>query len=264
MSMNFGLVTAPRSGSEWVRTAQDAEAQGYSVLLLPDTLYTPSPLPALAAAAAVTERIRLRPNVLAAPLRTPAATAREVSALQLLSDGRFELGLGSGRPDAAGEAEKLGVAWGSAGQRRQQLVDVIVAVRATVRPAPPIVLAASGPRMLATAAELADRIHLAVQPAATEQELAGIVATVRDHTDRPIAFSLQLVGIGEQLPYFMSKHLGVTIEQLRAADSAALLPADPGAAAELLEYRREKYGIDELLVPAELARPMAPVLARFR
>ncbi|WP_067820348.1 LLM class flavin-dependent oxidoreductase [Nocardia inohanensis] len=264
MTMNFGLVTAPRSGSEWVRAAQGAEAQGYAILLLPDTLYTPSPLPALAAAAAVTERIRLRPNVLAAPMRTPTATAREASALQLLSDGRFELGLGSGRPDAAGEAGKLGVAWGSAGQRRQQLIEVIETVRATVQPAPPIVLAASGPRMLATAAQLADRIHLAVQPAATEQDLADIVAIVRDHTDRPISFSLQLVGIGEQLPYFVSRRLGVTIDQLRDAGAAALLPADPAAAAEILEYRREKYGIDELLVPAELAQPVAPLVARFR
>lgn len=105
MSMNFGIAHVPRSGSEWVRTAQSAEQQGYGTLLLPDTLYTPSPFPALAAAAAVTTTLHLRPNVIAAPLRTPAVIARETSALQLLSDGRFELGLGTGRPDAAREAE---------------------------------------------------------------------------------------------------------------------------------------------------------------
>ncbi|MBL1077374.1 LLM class flavin-dependent oxidoreductase [Nocardia sp. 2] len=262
--MNFGIVLTPRSGSDWVRDVQRAEEQGYRTVLLPDTLHTTSPFPALAAAAAVTTTLRLRPNVIAAPLRHPAATARETAALQLLSDGRFELGIGTGRPDAQREAEALGEQWGSAGQRRQRMVDTIVAVRAAAKPVPPIVIAASGPRMLATAAELADRVHLAVQPVATENELAEIVATVRAHTDRPVGFSLQLVAVGDQLPVYMSKFMGVTLDGLREANAAAILPGDPGAAAELLEHRREKYGIDELLVPGDLAAAFAPVLARFR
>ncbi|MFB8001725.1 LLM class flavin-dependent oxidoreductase [Nocardia sp. NPDC056000] len=264
MSMNFGIVIPPRSGAEWARTARDAEQRGYGTLLLPDTLYTPSPFPALAAAAAVTTTLALRPNVIAAPLRTPMVTARETSALQLLSDGRFELGLGTGRPDAEREAEKLGVSWGSATERRQRLIETIEAVRTSVQPVPPIVIAAAGPRMLAVAADHADRIHLAVDPAATEQELAAIITTVRDRTSRPIPFSLQLVGIGDQLPFYVSRHLGITIEQLREAGAAALLPADPTDAAEMLEYYREKYGIDELLVPGELGAAFAPVLSRFR
>lgn len=264
MSMKFGIVIAPRSGSEWVRQVRRAEADGYGVVLLPDTLYTPSPFPALAAAAAVTSTLRLRPNVLAAPMRSAAATVRETAALQLLSEGRFELGIGTGRPDAEREAGKFGMPWGSAAERRRQLAEVIEAVRAEVRPVPPIVIAASGPRMLATAAGLADRVHLAVAPTATESDLADIVATVRDHTDRPMAFSLQLVAIGDTLPAFMSRYGGLTLEQLRAADSATLLPADPAAAAELLEHRRERLGVDELLVPGELADAFAPILARFR
>ncbi|GAB0101936.1 LLM class flavin-dependent oxidoreductase [Nocardia sp. JMUB6875] len=264
MSMNFGIVIAPRSGSEWVQQVRGAEQNGYGIVLLPDTLYTPSPFPALAAAAAVTSTLRLRPNVLAAPMRTAATTVRETAALQLLSDGRFELGIGTGRPDAEREAGKFGMPWGSAAERRRQLAEVIAAVRAEVKPAPPIVIAASGPRMLAAAAGLADRVHLAVAPTATENDLADIVAAVRDQTDRPIAFSLQLVAIGDVLPPFMSKFMGVSLEQLRAADAATLLPADPAEAAELLEHRREKLGIDELLVPGDLADAFAPILARFR
>lgn len=263
MNMHFGIVLAPRSGAEWVRSAREAEQQGYATLMLPDTLYTPSPFPALAAAAAVTSAIRLRPNVLAAPMRTAVATARETSALQLLSDGRFELGVGTGRPDASREAERFGVPWGSAAERRAQLLATIETVRATVQPAPPIVIAAGGPRMLATAAAHADRIHLAVRPTATEDDLAAAIATVRDHTDRAIPFSLQVVGVGNHLPHYMTTHMGITAAGLREVDAAALLPADPGAAAELLEHRREKYGIDELLVPGDLAAAFAPIAARF-
>ena len=52
--------------------------------------------------------------VLAAPFRSPAVVVRETSALQLLSGGRFELGIGTGRPDAAREAALLGEAVGDA------------------------------------------------------------------------------------------------------------------------------------------------------
>ncbi|WP_280343005.1 LLM class flavin-dependent oxidoreductase [Nocardia neocaledoniensis] len=61
--MRFGIILTPSSGTEWTRAVVDAEQRGYSAVLLPDTLYTPSPLPALAAAAAVTRHLRLRPVV---------------------------------------------------------------------------------------------------------------------------------------------------------------------------------------------------------
>jgi alkanesulfonate monooxygenase SsuD/methylene tetrahydromethanopterin reductase-like flavin-dependent oxidoreductase (luciferase family) len=263
MSMTFGIIITPRSGAEWARTAQSAEQQGYRTILLPDTLNTTSPFPALAAAAAVTSTVRLRPNVLAAPLRTPAVTVRETAALQLLSDGRFELGIGSGRPDAGAEAERLGMPWGSASRRRDQLVETVTAVREQVDPAPPVIVAANGARMFATAADFADRILLATMPQATEADFAEMVRMVRDHTDRDIRFSQQLVGIGDQIPFWTGKRLGHTAAGLRAAGAAGMLDADPAAAAEVLEYRREKYGIDELVVPGELAEAFAPVLARF-
>ncbi|MFD5176125.1 LLM class flavin-dependent oxidoreductase [Nocardia sp. NPDC058379] len=258
--MRFGIVLTPSSGPQWTRAVVEAERQGYATVLLPDTLYTPSPLPALAAAAAVTTTLRLRPNVLAAPLRTLGSTVREVAALQLLSDGRFELGLGTGRPDARGEAEKLGMPWGSARERRQQLIDTVAAVRAQVDPAPPIVIAANGPRMLATAAANADRVLLAAAPDATEDELAAMVATVTEHTDRDVRFTLQLVGVGAQLPIWLSARLGYTASALRDAKAAGLLPSDPQAAVDILESRSARYGIDELIVPGELAESFAPTL----
>ncbi|WP_433682142.1 LLM class flavin-dependent oxidoreductase [Nocardia sp. CA-119907] len=262
MSMTFGIVITPRSGAEWARAARGAEQQGYRTILLPDTLNTPSPFPALAAAAAVTTTIRLRPNVLAAPLRDPAVTVRETAALQLLSDQRFELGIGSGRPDARAETERLGMPWGSAAQRREQLIATVRAVREH-DPAPPIVVAANGPRMLTVAADFADRVLLAAGPEASEADLAEMVRVVRDNTDRDVRFIHQLVGIGDELPFWLSKRLGLTAAGLRAAGSAGVLDGDPATVAEVLEYRREKYGIDELIVPGELADAFAPTLARF-
>ncbi|MFI1239359.1 LLM class flavin-dependent oxidoreductase [Nocardia salmonicida] len=262
--MRFGIVLMPRSGPEWTRAVTGAQAQGYGTLMLPDTLYTPSPLIALAAAAAVTENLRLRPNVLAAPFRSSTATVRDTAALQLLSDGRFELGIGTGRPDARAEAERLAMPWGSAAERRNQLIATITAVRTQVDPAPPVVIAASGPRMLTTAAEYADRILLAAAPDATEDDLARMVGTVTAHTGRDVRFTLQLVGIGEHLPTWLSTRLGHTPEKLRAAGAAGVLPSDPQAAVEILESRSERYGIDELIVPGELATAFAPVLERAR
>ncbi|MEU0505166.1 LLM class flavin-dependent oxidoreductase [Nocardia sp. NPDC005998] len=263
MSMTFGIIITPRSGAEWARAARGAEQQGYRTILLPDTLNTPSPFPALAAAAAVTTTVRLRPSVLAAPLRAPAVTVREIAALQLLSDQRFELGIGSGRPDARAEAEQLGMPWGSAAERRAQLIATVRTVREQVDPPPPIIVAANGPRMLTVAADFADRVLLAAGPEATEADLAEMVRVVRDNTDRDVRFTHQLVGIGDELPFWLSKRLGLSAAGLRAAGSASVLDRDPATVAEVLEYRREKYGIDELIVPGELADAFAPALARF-
>lgn len=262
--MRFGIILTPSSGAEWTRAVVDAERRGYTTVLLPDTLYTPSPLPALAAAAAVTRHLRLRPNVLADPLRTTGQTVRDVAALQLLSDGRFELGIGTGRPDARSEAERLGLPWASAGERRQHLIDTVSAVRAQVDPPPPVVIAANGPRMLATAAAHADRVLLAAAPDATEDELARMVGMVTEHTDRPIRFTLQLTGIGDRVPVWLSARLGLTADKLRAAHAAGLLPSDPQAAVEILESRGARYGIDEVIVPGELADAFAPVVALAR
>ena len=105
--------------------ARSIEHQGWTSLLVPDTRWTPSPFPALAVAAAVTSVLRVRTWVIAAPLRSPAAVVRESSALQMLSDGRFDLGIGSGRPDAERDAARLGVPWGTGQQRIDHAARVI-------------------------------------------------------------------------------------------------------------------------------------------
>ncbi len=264
MTIRFGTMQAPGSAADWLETARNAEGQGYHTLLMPDTLRTASPFPALAAAAAVTTTLRVRPNVIAAPLRTAAVAVREIAALQQLSDGRFELGIGIGRPDAVQEAEQLGRPGGSAAERRAHLIEIVAAVRAEIAPAPPVMIAASGPRMLAAAGRIADRVLPALHPAATENDLAEIIATVRENADRPIAFTTQLIGIGDRLAPPPGNWQVPTAAELREAGSVGLLPAGPAEAADVLEYRRETYGIDEVIVPGALAEAFQPILDRLR
>lgn len=258
---SFGVILVPRSAAEWSTQVRRAELQGYASVLLPDTTFTPSPFPALAAAAAVTTTITLRPWVLAAPLRHPAVTAREVSALQLLSDGRFELGIGAGRPDAQQEAETFGMPWGTPTRRRQQVRETVEAVRAAIAPAPPVIVAAGGPRLLADAAEYADRISLAAQPQASVDDLAPMVEIVRTAGSVPISY--QLVGIGDRLPFVTATKFGHTPDSLRHAGAAGMLSGDPDTAAKELIELRDRFGIDELLVPGELADDFVPVMQRL-
>jgi alkanesulfonate monooxygenase SsuD/methylene tetrahydromethanopterin reductase-like flavin-dependent oxidoreductase (luciferase family) len=82
----------------WLENVRKVEALGYSTVLLGDHpgVGAPSPLIALAAAAMTTSTIRLGTQVLANDFRNPVLLAQEAAALDVLSNGRFELGIGSG------------------------------------------------------------------------------------------------------------------------------------------------------------------------
>src|SRR3954454_3282099 len=96
----FGVVAAQaRSGEEWVAKARRVEALGYATLVIPDNLqHSLTTLPALAPVAAATRTLRVGTYVLANDYRNPVMLAKYAATLDLLSDGRFELGLGAGRP----------------------------------------------------------------------------------------------------------------------------------------------------------------------
>src|ERR687890_1910997 len=179
LPFRFGMVAATaRTGAAWADTARRAEDLGFDILLVPDTLQTLSPFPAAAAAAASTTTLRVGTYVLSAPTRSAGLVAWEARSLQLLTDGRFELGVGGGRPGADRDAAALGGDFGSPAERLRRVADTIRAVRAT--PAPPrILVAASKPKMFALAAELADTVALGLPPQATEDELAATVTSLR-------------------------------------------------------------------------------------
>lgn len=105
---------------------------------------------------------------------------------------------------------------------------------------------------------------MAAEPSATEDELAKMVATIRDAADHMVPISYQLVGIGDRLPYYTATKFGFTGVGLREAGAVGLLDANPAAAADQLIGLELRLGINELVVPGELADAFAPVLARLR
>src|SRR5215207_9897819 len=97
-SFRFGVqISEVRPGAAWADQARRAEALGYDILLVPDHFGDQFAIgPALAAAAAATATLRIGTFVLQNDLRHPALVAKEATTLDILSDGRFELGIGAG------------------------------------------------------------------------------------------------------------------------------------------------------------------------
>src|SRR6266516_1377314 len=95
----FGVVVshAP-SHTAWITTARRVEELGYASLLMPDrpSIGGLAPLTALAVAAEATTTLRVGSYVFCNDYRHPVLLAREAATLDLLSEGRFELGLGAG------------------------------------------------------------------------------------------------------------------------------------------------------------------------
>ncbi|MGH3417520.1 MAG: LLM class flavin-dependent oxidoreductase, partial [Actinocrinis sp.] len=100
-SLVFGTFLTPQNAHphEAVRLAELTERAGLDLVTFQDHPYQPAFLDAwtlLAWVAARTERVRVAANVHNLPLRPPAVLARAAASLDLLSGGRFELGIGAG------------------------------------------------------------------------------------------------------------------------------------------------------------------------
>jgi alkanesulfonate monooxygenase SsuD/methylene tetrahydromethanopterin reductase-like flavin-dependent oxidoreductase (luciferase family) len=125
-------------------------------------------------------------------------------------------------------------------------------------------IAAAGPKMLATGARIADRILTALPPDTTEDDLAAKIATASEAADHPVAFTEQIIGIGDLVAAPRVYDAVPSAAELRAGGAVGLLPGDPAEAAAVLEYRYDKYGIDEVIVPGALAEAFQPILDRLR
>src|SRR6201996_4426186 len=100
--VQFGVFIKPRHSDidQLLEHVQAAEAGGFDFVSIQDHPYSPAFLDTLALIGTLigqTSRLRFMPNVANLPLRPPATLARAAATLDLLSGGRFELGLGGGR-----------------------------------------------------------------------------------------------------------------------------------------------------------------------
>jgi probable F420-dependent oxidoreductase len=181
----FGVnVRHAKSRSEWRETARKIEDLGYATLTLPDHLSELiAPMPALVSAAEATTTLRVGTNVLNNDLRHPVLVAREAAAVDLLTDGRLQLGLGAGAIRA--EYEQAGLDFDRGRTRVERLAEAVTIIKGLFtgekftfagrhyhvtdhaiapspvqRPHPPILIGGNGPLLLALAAREADIVGL--------------------------------------------------------------------------------------------------------
>jgi len=115
----FGITTR----QAFVDECQEAEGYGYDAVFSADHLGIPAPFPLLIAAADATQRLRVGTLVLNAPFWNPALLAREIATTDILTDGRLEIGLGSGH--MKWEFDEARIDWRPAPGRAGQLAGLI-------------------------------------------------------------------------------------------------------------------------------------------
>ena len=246
----------------WRDSARRIADSGYSTLLMPDfPRLQPAPGPALATAAAVAD-LRVGTWVYASPFRPAWMTAWEAHSLSVLTEGRFELGIGTGRPGIEKELRERGLPVETPGRRIEQVRETVDKLRELDGPElrTPVVMAVRGPKAQALAAEVADTVTFALLPTDTRDDVARMAREFR--AERDVEFALHVSVVGDQVAPFMAPP-DTDPAALRAADSLGYLPADPAAAVEEILRRREEIGFSYLVFGAACAAALAPVVAEL-
>ena len=181
----FGVtVGKPRSRLEWAETARKIEGFGYHILNVPDHLTDIfAPIPALMSAAEATKHLRVGTYVLNNDFRHPVLVAREAATLDLLSDGRLQLGVGAG--SIRSEYAEAGLDFHRGAIRVERLAEAVAVIKGLLqgeqlevagkyyqvsghrigplpvqKPHPPILIGGNGPQLLSLAAREADIVGL--------------------------------------------------------------------------------------------------------
>ena len=243
-SFRFGIMAGKaKSGTAWTELARKAEDLGYSTLCVADHFTDGfAPTPALTAAAAVTTKLRIGSMVYGVDFRHPAALAKEAATMDLLSDGRFELGIGAGWMDQ--DYEWTGITRDAPGVRIDRLAEAIGIIRGlwsgspvehagtnwtidkmvgTPRPVqvggPPILSGGGGKRVLETAARLGDIVSVNPNVGAGKFDAAAWASIAAAETDAKIEIVRNAAG--ERYPdheiAFLNFFTNVTDDTMAAA-----------------------------------------------
>lgn len=299
---------------DWREFTSRVEGFGYSTLFLADHYLGPgpaqrvartprqdlAPIAAIAAAAAHTTVLRVGCRVFCIDYHVPAVLAKEIATLDLLSDGRLEVGIGAGW--SAVEYEAMGLDFDSPGRRIAKLKEVVALVKAhcadddieqagefvnvlgyrgtpspVQRPHPPIMIGGGGRRVLSYAGREADivSINTVAFASRTDDGLTPQEEAVRRFDYVAAAAGTRIGDLDiESSPYFVAiaetdeagyqriaARTGMAMDVLR--NHPNVLAGSVDAITETLQQRRETYGANYVTVQQTQAEKFAPIVARL-
>ncbi|HEY6117048.1 MAG TPA: TIGR03621 family F420-dependent LLM class oxidoreductase [Candidatus Dormibacteraeota bacterium] len=292
------------SARQWQERARAIESMGFSTLYLPDHFgEQPGPLTGLMAAADATTTLRVGPLVLDNDYRHPVVTAKEMATLDLLSDGRLEVGLGAGW--MISDYEQSGIQYDSAGTRIERLGEAVQIIKKCFagkafsfvgthynisglegapkpvqQPHPPILLGGGARRMLSLAAREADIVHVNYNLNEGRINRTLVQTGAAERTDEKIRWIKEAAG--DRLE---SITLGFTVffanitddRQSLAETMAPGMGFEPHDVLQMphfligtveqieadLHERRERYGFSDVVLPGEMADQLAPIVERL-
>ncbi|MDQ1424768.1 MAG: hypothetical protein QOD72_2266 [Acidimicrobiaceae bacterium] len=294
----------PLNELSWAESARRLETWGYSTLFVPDHFHQGlGPITAMATAAVATTTLNVGSMVFAGDFRHPAVLARELATIDILSEGRLEIGLGAGY-DAL-DYSRSGIPMDSATVRVDRLIEHATVLKAlfangpvtfagdhytitdlegTPKPfrvgGPPIIIAGGGPRILGFAATSADIVGINPSIKAGVVDIDSAQDALPSRIDQKVAWVREAAG-GRYADIEFTAWLAVAEITDHAAAKAERLSvrfaAPPqevlqspivlvGTEAEIvdrLEERRERWGYSYFVIQGPKAEKFAPLVARL-
>lgn len=246
--LRFGIgLRSIRSATRLREKVRQFADLGFDVVHFPDHLGAPAPFPAMVAAADAAPGIRVGTYVLNAAFYRPALLARDVGDVDVLCDGRLELGLGTGY--VREEFDAAGIPYPSPAQRVTHLENTVDYLE-NATPNVPILIAGNGDRVLTLAAQRADIVGFSAGDSRATDPLAERIAFVRNAAgDRFDALELNLAitavptdssGVPD-LTLTRAYAPGRSDEELLTMPS--VLSGSPRQIADTLIAQRDKYGV---------------------
>jgi probable F420-dependent oxidoreductase len=297
----FGVQTSSAPNrSAWVEQARRVESLGYSTLTMPDHFTDQlAPVPALMAAASATTNLRVGALVWDNDYKHPVVLAKELATMDVLSDGRVEVGLGAGW--MVSDYEQAGMPYDPPGVRIDRFVEGLAVMKGLFadepfsftgrhytisglngmpkpvqRPGPPFLIGGGGKRVLGIAAREADIVGVngtltsgvigreAIETMSAEA-VDEKVSWVRDAAgDRDIEMSVRVFYVSvtddrASTVEGVAQMFGFTTEQM--TESPFALVGTTEQMVEDLLARRERWGFSYIVVGGGDVDAFAPVVA---
>ncbi len=301
----FGVeVHGPLDGSTWADTVRELEALGYSTLFVPDHFDEGlGPIAAIATAAVLTTTLKVGALVFDCDYRHPAVLARELASVDVLSEGRLEVGVGAGWKKL--DYDRSGIPMDAPKVRVDRMIEHTKILKAlfadepvtfvgehyritdlpgTPRPfavgGPPFIIGGGQPRVLRFAGSVADIVGVNASIHSGEIDTDAAHDAMPERIDQKLGWLREGAGARfdkiEINAWLAAAEVtddtpGVAdvMGQLFSADPADVL-ASPltligsiPECADRLHERRERWGYSYSVIPGEKARDFAPLVAEL-